>query len=77
MAALRRQFYEIEVGEFVQIGGSRVTLAHKTGRRARLMVESDQPTQGPKERAPNFQRASTTPEQPSGPASLKPPTPGD
>jgi hypothetical protein len=77
MPSLRRQFYDIAAGESVQIGSSRITLEQKSGRRARLLVESDQPTQGPKQRAPDFQRATPTPAPAAGYASLQPPKPGD
>lgn len=74
---LRRQFFDIAPGEFVEIGNGRVTLEHKSGRRARLRVESDLPTQGPKDAAPELRRATSQPEaQPSGAASLRPPDRG-
>lgn len=40
---MRRQFYELKPGETVSIGDSRVTLEAKSGQRARLKIESNEP----------------------------------
>lgn len=75
---LRRQFFELRPGETVEIGAARVTLEQKSGQRARLRVESDQPTRHVKERAPELQRAAPAPTSPplAGVAALRPPKPG-
>lgn len=77
MPDLRLQFFELDAGQSVQIGTSRITLEHKSGRRARLRVESDQPTRGPKQSAPEFRRATPEPAPAAGFASLQPPRSGD
>lgn len=41
---MRRQFFELRPGETLIVDGSRITLEAKTGRIARLRVESDVPT---------------------------------
>lgn len=49
---MRRQFYDLRPGETITIGESRVTLEAKSGQRARLKVESNEPMQlGRPERA--------------------------
>jgi len=41
---VKRQFFDLKVGDTLTIGDSRVTLEAKSGQRARLRVESDEPT---------------------------------
>lgn len=41
---MKRQFFDLKVGETLSIGDSRVTLEAKTGQRARLRIESNEPT---------------------------------
>jgi hypothetical protein len=41
---MQRQFFDLKPGQTLTIGGSRVTLELKSGQRARLKVESDEPT---------------------------------
>ena len=49
---MRRQFYDLMPGDTVTIGNSRVTVEAKTGQRARLKIESNEPVQrGRPERA--------------------------
>lgn len=52
---MKRQFFDLRVGETVEIGNSRVTAEAKTGSRIRIKVESDEPTR----------RGSTTLPQPN------------
>lgn len=40
---MRRQIHELKPGETVTIGDSRVTLEAKSGQRARLRIESNEP----------------------------------
>lgn len=68
----RRQFFELNPGQTVAIGDARVTLEQKSGRRARLRIESDLPTKLLREPAPEIQRAAPEP-QPAGFAALRPP----
>lgn len=41
---MKRQFFDLKVGDTLTIGDSRVTLEAKSGQRARLRVESEEPT---------------------------------
>jgi hypothetical protein len=41
---MKRQFFDLKVGDTLAIGESRVTLEAKSGQRARLRIESDEPT---------------------------------
>lgn len=71
---MRRKYFDLDPGQTVEVGNSLVTLEQKTGRRARLRIESNETVQLQRERAPDIQRAQpqATP-LPAGYAGLQPP----